>query len=582
MYATGHADATPDDVSVDRVPAELALKNAGFWIRFTATLIDVAILYVGVSAVVCLAALTGIYVPFEMTMVLAGVCYSLLLLRWKGKTIGKALCGVTVRTRTDDPVRILRAIARETLGKLVSTAGLFLGFLWVAIPPRKRTWHDRIVGTMAVQDVHVIRRARVALAMVCVVLMLGAGLYVYELVEGYRLVRSMSPPGGAAAAYTLRAPSALMDVHRIGRNEQINIADWIDRNSRTPLEYAVAKVSEHQVVIFGEVHERREGLRLLNEMIPVLHQRAGVHCVAMEVCLAEDNPLIERLVTADAFDRNLAMTIARHQPFGLWGWKDYWDVFETVWLLNQAIPEAEEKFRVIGLDRRMDMPSVAMLGLEDNAARDCPPWEKLRVFRALRTIPRVLVRDAFMAAQVEKEIIERGQRGIVWVGRNHSAIGCPGAGAPDKLPRMGFLLHQRHGDRVFQIRLHGMDFSAALLDRTYEGTDPRMAEVLESIMRLSDNQPVGFDVAPSPLAMLRDEGSIEFHFDARLGFVDVAAGYVFLAPWRELKTCDWLEGYISPEMFVANKPFYQAFGRRGGKEIRNARDANALFADSAD
>ncbi len=135
---------------------------------------------------------------------------------------------------------------------------------------------------------------------------------------------------------------------------------------------------------------------------------------------------------------------------------------------------------------------------------------------------------------------------------------------------------------VLQIRLHGMDISAALVDQNYGGPDTKMAEFLESVMYLRHNRPVGFDVAPSPLPMLRDEGSLEFHFDARLGFVDVAAGDVFLAPWRDLETCEWLEGYTSPEMFVSNKPFYQAFGRRAGKEIRNAREANALFTNMDD
>lgn len=48
--------------------------------------------------------------------------------------------------------------------------------------------------------------------------------------------------------------------------------------------------------------------------------------------------------------------------------------------------------------------------------------------------------------------------------------------------------------------------------------------------------------------------------------------------WRDSKTCVWLEGYISREMFVSNKPFYQTFGRQTGVEIHDAQDANELFA----
>jgi hypothetical protein len=89
---------------------------------------------------------------------------------------------------------------------------------------------------------------------------------------------------------------------------------------------------------------------------------------------------------------------------------------------------------------------------------------------------------------------------------------------------------------------------------------------------------VGFDVAPSPFAPLRDSGSIDYHFEPRLSFADVADGYIFLANRRELIECQWLPGYVSRGMFVANKPFYQAFARRAGKAVRTAEEFNELFS----
>ena len=147
---------------------------------------------------------------------------------------------------------------------------------------------------------------------------------------------------------------------------------------------------------------------------------------------------------------------------------------------------------------------------------------------------------------------------------------------------MGFMLHQRHGDKIFQIRLHGMDLPATLVDPSYQGPAPMMADVLEAIMEVRHDQPTGFDVAPSPLALLRDKGSFEYRLDSRLAFVDMAAGFVFLAPRKELRTCHWLEGYVSPRMFILNKPFYVAFGRRADVEIKTAEDANAFFARMAE
>ena len=63
-------------------------------------------------------------------------------------------------------------------------------------------------------------------------------------------------------------------------------------------------------------------------------------------------------------------------------------------------------------------------------------------------------------------------------------------------------------------------------------------------------------------------------------FADVASGYIFLANRSDLKECQWMPGYISREMFVANKPFYQAFARRAGKEVDTADEFNDLFSSA--
>ena len=44
-----------------------------------------------------------------------------------------------------------RAALREVVGKLVSTIGLLLGFLWIAFARRKQGWHDKLAGTCVVR-----------------------------------------------------------------------------------------------------------------------------------------------------------------------------------------------------------------------------------------------------------------------------------------------------------------------------------------------------------------------------------------------------------------------------------------------
>jgi uncharacterized RDD family membrane protein YckC len=578
MEDTANAPESPGSESHGPRPE---YAYAGFWLRFAALLADVAILGLAVTVAKTLLVRGNIYLPFELSLLLSLVVYNSVLVAWRRRTFGKALCGLTVLSAGGERASTGRAALRETIGKLVSFCGLGLGYVWVGLSRRKRGWHDYIAGTVVLRDVRARKRARHVLSVALLVSMPLLGLYLFEVIGLLLLVKQMAPPRTARPAYVGRQPSQLTDVSSLKPVDENGLLDWIESRGRSPVDYAVAKAQQHQVVIFGESHEREAELRYLNELIPELYRRANVTCVAMEVCLAEDNRLIDQLVSAKEFDRYLALRIARRQPWGIWGWKGYWDVFETVWRVNREVPPDKEKIRVIGLDMAMDMPSLAMLGVESNAAGDAPIWEKLRVWRLLLTLPRVLARDASFAEQVEKEIIRKGRRGIVWVGRNHSIIHAPQVFLPQKpWPRMGFMLHSRHAGEVFQIRLHGHDIPISLVDGDYQGSKPKMAGLLERIMQKRGGTPVGFDVTDSPFALLRDNGSLEYHFEPRLGFGDVASGYVFLAKRHELSECHWLPDYVTRGMFAANKPFYQAFVRRGGQTARTAREVNDFFGQA--
>ena len=57
-----------------------------------------------------------------------------------------------------------------------------------------------------------------------------------------------------------------------------------------------------------------------------MYHDAGVRCLALEVCTHEDNEIIEQLITASEYDQELALKIARNQPWQSWGGKEYWDI----------------------------------------------------------------------------------------------------------------------------------------------------------------------------------------------------------------------------------------------------------------
>ncbi len=542
-------------------------RKAGFWVRAAATWIDLFIVWAVIRIAVSLFNYFDIYIPLEITVFLFFLVYSVILIGWRGSTVGKRLCGLTVQSSKGKPVGYVRAFLRETIGKFLSAGFLFLGFAWVAFSRKKRGWHDYIVQTIVKQDITTIKRARWLLVAVLVANTTLLGSKVFVTLWRYNDAMKMAVGPNVVSTYSQRDSSSLVEVSSLEQSDHDTFAKWLDKNGKDPVDYVVEVAKKHQITIFGEVHHIQDNLLFLNRIIPELYHRAGVTCIAMETCVVEDQAKLDKLVTSDRFDSELALQIARDEGWKAWGDKEYWDVFKTVWQLNKSLPEGKEKMRVIGIDFKWDGPSFGMTGTSQECAGG-PPWEKLRLLRLLDDFPLLIKRDEVMARNVEKEIIQKGKRGIVWVGLNHDYINYRQARIIDEKvfsewSRMGFMLHQKYGDQVFHIRLH----------TSYNS--PMIAKLIERATAERENTPVGFDVAGSPFALLRNSNSGYFRFRPGVCFSDVASGYVYLKPENKLKRCEWLSGYISRDMFIRNKPFYEA---ECGHKLGNADEANRGIA----
>jgi hypothetical protein len=140
------------------------------------------------------------------------------------------------------------------------------------------------------------------------------------------------------------------------------------------------------------------------------------------------------------------------------------------------------------------------------------------------------------------------------------------------------MLRHRFGQRVFSIRLHQMDIPASAVDPANAAT-PAMASFIERVMAKRSRSPIGFDLAGSPLALLRDRGSLEYSASPTVGLGDAADGYIYLKDWRDLRHCSWQPGYITDEMFAAYRPMYQALARRAGLTAGSAAEINAVFSN---
>lgn len=72
--------------------------------------------------------------------------------RTNGQTPGKQALGIRVVKKDGTPITIGDAILRNVIGYWVSGIVLYLGYFWAMFDSEKQGWHDKIAGTVVVDD----------------------------------------------------------------------------------------------------------------------------------------------------------------------------------------------------------------------------------------------------------------------------------------------------------------------------------------------------------------------------------------------------------------------------------------------
>ncbi len=153
-----------------RDSTEQAIEVIGFGRRLAATLYDgffLAFLIFVLTFVVGFAGLLiGIYRPddplmLERLIMVCGLALSVVYYvgSWatSGQTLGKTLAGIKVISVDGSSVSLGKALLRY-LGYILSGALLSLGFLWVALDPKRQGWHDKMAGTYVVHSDDIVSR----------------------------------------------------------------------------------------------------------------------------------------------------------------------------------------------------------------------------------------------------------------------------------------------------------------------------------------------------------------------------------------------------------------------------------------
>ena len=332
---------------------------------------------------------------------------------------------------------------------------------------------------------------------------------------------------------------------------------YLKEYSKTPVEYVVGKFKDHDVVILGEMHEQKENLELVRDLIEPLYHKVGVKFFAMEILKSKNMALVNKLVTGKKYDQQLALRIFRDCGWPTWGFKEYMDVIKEVWELNNKLPPKAKKVKVVPLSS---------------------DWDAYDIVSGVWTEANGKAHENHMVQILSNEVLEKGEKALVLIGYRHSFTHYKQPRLKDgklvgEWPRFGYILYEKYGDRLFQICLHQWE---SKLTKSSELCT--LVGFIEIMLSSNGNQPVGFDIENSPFAHLRDRDNYYFAYQKDVVFSDIAQGYIFLKPLNKLSRVKWVNGFIDESNFERAKTIALKRGWIKPQECKTPQELDEKFA----
>ncbi len=147
------ASQTPQVITATIADKTSPFLYATFGSRLVAGIIDWVVIWIVTIAlaigVTSAEAATEVDYPGYPFLLLPFAYHFIATAVW-GRTFGKSVFGLCVISEAGTKSRIRQAFIRETIGKLVSTIVLYIGFIWAAFDRDNMTWHDHMAGTRVV------------------------------------------------------------------------------------------------------------------------------------------------------------------------------------------------------------------------------------------------------------------------------------------------------------------------------------------------------------------------------------------------------------------------------------------------
>lgn len=348
------------------------------------------------------------------------------------------------------------------------------------------------------------------------------------------------------------------------------LKEYVRSHYMSPEDYVIGKFRDHAVVFLGENHRYKHDVELVQHLIPRLYEN-GIFTLATEFARREDQPLIDRLLTAPRYDESLARRITFNQ-YVFWGYQEYVDIFKAAWRLNHRLRRTSRKFRILGVNCS---PDWSVVQKEEDLYND--PTVMRKVWRGCD--------EGHWARVILEEVVAKGEKALVYAGMHHafSEYRQPRYNEAEQAfagwgdVRMGNHVYQAIGKRAITICLHGVWPAAEGYSKpsTYAADgyiDAAMGEMESKFRR------AGFDTRGTPFGGLPGEKSIYKHGYEKFNLGTFCDGYIYQKPLREY------EGVRPIKNFVNQRNLPQARLQSPNPRFRQAsvEDFNRVIAADAD
>lgn len=299
--------------------------------------------------------------------------------------------------------------------------------------------------------------------------------------------------------------------------------EYLSQNRKSPDDYLITKFETKDIILLAEDHCVKENLEFLQSLVPKLYQ-AGVFNIGMEFGASEDQSKLDSLLNASDYSEDVARQLMFNYNVG-WAFKEYMDVYKSVWMFNKSLSADKPKFRVINLSYRYDWSSFNGVRTPEN----------------MRVVFKNGNPETYRFNIVEKEIVSKNQKILIITGDIH-AFTKYNFPVFDYLSEnfvryensyFGNQLYQKYGDKVFSILLH-KPFN------NYPNRQPNLVSPangnIEKIMAILNHPKAGFDLATTPMGQLTDSSYYSMGY-TNFKLSDNYDGYIFLEPLNKLNGC---------------------------------------------